>query len=60
MLIDNNMKMEFVARKLQAIWRGRQGRAKGKQYLKQERKKCGLCIKSGKKMIKLGRAYPTD
>ena len=39
MLIDNNMKMEFVARKLQAIWRGRQGRAKGKQYLKQEKKK---------------------
>jgi hypothetical protein len=32
-------KLEYIARKLQALWRGRQGRAEGKAYLKVERKK---------------------
>ena len=46
MILDE--KLDFIARKLQAIWRGRQGRAKGKKFLKQERKKMRDWYKQGK------------
>ena len=48
MAVDDKMKLEFIARKLQAIWRGRKGRADGKKYLKQERKKMRVLYKKTK------------